>query len=371
VSIALFPRDYRASRRAFLDACSAGGAGVETFYHPLVGADAEPAAVDVACFGPADAVRVLIVICGTHGVEGLCGAGMQLGLLRAGVQNELGTRVRLVLVHALNPHGFLELRRTNEDNVDLNRNFVDHARPYPTNDAYSEVHPMLVPCEWEGPQRTAADEALARFVAMRGMGALQAAVSAGQYSFPDGLFYGGRAPAWSNVLWRALLYRVAGRARFAAVIDLHSGLGRRGACELISGARPGSIEHRLAERWFGAQIVFPGLTSTAPAAGGYMGTSLAEVLPDVASALVVAEIGTVGFEEILSVLRADNWQHAHGRRDSKQWRETKAAMRAAFVGSDADWSEAVVGHAIEVCRRAIAGLLDTPDRQYSFPAGAQ
>ena len=32
------------------------------------------------------------------------------------------------MLHALNPYGFSHLRRVNEDNADLNRNFVDFSR---------------------------------------------------------------------------------------------------------------------------------------------------------------------------------------------------------------------------------------------------
>ncbi len=38
------------------------------------------------------------------------------------------------MLHALNPYGFSHLRRANEDNADLNRNFVDFAAPLPVND---------------------------------------------------------------------------------------------------------------------------------------------------------------------------------------------------------------------------------------------
>ena len=99
---------------------------VQSHAHPLPGSDGLVVATDVASFGRREARRVLIVVSGTHGVEGLCGAGVQLGLLDRSLPGVLDDDVRLVLVHALNPHGFLGLHRTNEDNVDLNRNFVAH-----------------------------------------------------------------------------------------------------------------------------------------------------------------------------------------------------------------------------------------------------
>jgi hypothetical protein len=350
-----FPHDYRASRAAFVQACRDRGARLEAHTHPRLGSDGAPVATDVAAFGAPDADRVLILVSGTHGVEGLCGAGIQQAL----IAHRLGRapdQLRIVLVHALNPHGFLDLHRTDESNIDLNRNFLDHARTSPDDSAYAEVHPFLVPETWEGPERIAADAALAHYVETRGAGALQAAVSGGQYSFADGLFYGGRAPAWSNGAWRDILRTHAARVRELAVIDLHSGLGARGACELISGAVQDSGEHRLAQQYFGDKIVFPGATSTAPAAVGYMGASIADALPGVRGALVVAEFGTVSFAEVFAALRIDNWFRSRGSPTAARTREIRAQMDCAFVGRDRGWQTDVVEHAFDVFDRTLAGL---------------
>ena len=64
--------------------------------------------------------------------------------------------VALVLVHAVNPHGFSHLHRTNEDNIDLNRNHIDFGAPLPVNAQYAEVEPLVLPATWPP---TAADEA--------------------------------------------------------------------------------------------------------------------------------------------------------------------------------------------------------------------
>jgi hypothetical protein len=354
-----FPAAYRASREAFLARCRAAGALVQNHVHPQRGSDGEVVATDVASFGRREARRVLFVVSGTHGVEGLCGAGIQLDVLDRGLHRALAEDQRIVLVHALNPHGFLGLHRTTEDNVDLNRNFVAHDGRYPDDAAYSEVHPMLVPGDWDGPSRTAADRALGQYVARRGARTLQAAVSRGQYTHADGLFYGGRAPAWSNKLWRSLLREHGGSASHVAVVDLHSGLGARGACELISGATAGSTELLAARQYFGERLVFPGLDSTAPSGSGFMGLSLGEALPQARSALVVAEYGTEPFDRIFDVLRADNWLLAHGNEVQGPWRnDVRAAMEAAFVGRDTSWQQAVLERGLEICRRALAGLQD-------------
>jgi hypothetical protein len=353
---AYFPADYRSSRREFQNNSAARGAVIEQYAHPTPGSDGRPVATDLASFGRADAAGVMIVISGTHGVEGLCGAGVQHALLRSALPDQLDRRVRLVLVHALNPHGFLDLHRTDEDNVDLNRNFLDHAGDYPRDAAYAEVHPWLVPDDWEGPARTAADAALERYVAMRGAATLQAAISGGQYTHPDGLFYGGRTPAWSNRTLRRILYRHAALASHLVVVDLHSGLGARGACELICGARHGSAELASARRYFGNEVVSPGVDSTAPPAVGFMGNSLAGTVPGVDAALVVAEYGTVPFDQVLAALRFDNWVRARAPRNSELRARARAAMEAAFVGHEFAWQDTVASRGLEICRRALDGL---------------
>jgi hypothetical protein len=94
--------------------------------------------------------------------------------------------VNVVLVHALNPYGFAWLRRVNENNVDLNRNFRDFTEPLPLSSAYEAVHDWLVPADWDGPARKTADSEIEQYLRSHGLAAFQAIVSRGQYSRPDG-----------------------------------------------------------------------------------------------------------------------------------------------------------------------------------------
>lgn len=352
-----FPQNYAHSRDSFRALCAEKGIKVMSWPHPRgKGRQGESLAVDVAVIGPQPARRVLAVSCATHGIEGFCGAGVQAALLQARLYQSLAPGITLVLIHALNPYGFSHLRRTNEDNIDLNRNFIDHRQPHPENQAYDRIHRMLAPGDWHGPQWRAAEAALASFVAERGWPALQAAVSGGQYDHPDGLFFGGRYPAWSNTVWRDIIKTVADGADYFAGLDFHTGLGQRGHCELISGAAANSDEHRLAMALFGDSIVFPGISSTAPASQGHMSASLAGILPHTKSALVVAEFGTVPFAQILEVLRADNWLHVHGDPFSAQGERIKTEMRDAFFCDADDWKTAIVEQGLDYVRRAGAAL---------------
>jgi hypothetical protein len=60
------------------------------------------------------------------------------------------------------------LRRVNEDNIDLNRNFHDFSKPLPLSESYEALHDLLIVEQWEGAQRYKADAALQEYIAKKG-----------------------------------------------------------------------------------------------------------------------------------------------------------------------------------------------------------
>ena len=74
-----------------------------------------------------ETTSALVVSSGLHGVEGFFGSAVQIAWLEGHAGRLAGDASRppaLVFVHAINPHGFAWRRRWNENNVDLNRNFL-------------------------------------------------------------------------------------------------------------------------------------------------------------------------------------------------------------------------------------------------------
>src|SRR4029450_9140415 len=192
-----FAATYAEARARFGEAAKARGLAVTHHVHPTAkGAQGEELAIDVAAFGPPAARELLLLISATRGAEGLWGSGGQVGFLRddAFFARMIASNARIVMLHALNPYGFSHLRRTNEDNIDLNRNFRDFATKPPPFKAYAEVHSFIVPAMW--PPTPENEARIGAYIAAHGQPALQAAVSGGQCEFPDGLFYGGVRPGW-------------------------------------------------------------------------------------------------------------------------------------------------------------------------------
>ncbi len=348
-----FARTYTQAREMFVAAANDAGATLDSFLNDCARApDGAELRTDVAWIGPREPASVLVLVSGTHGIEGFCGSACQLGFLREFIK-EAPAETAVLLVHALNPYGFAYERRVNEDNIDLNRNFVDHASP-PHNDDYDGIHAALVPDSWTGPAKKDADHFLAKVAGERGMRHLQEAVTHGQYRHPDGLFYGGTEPAWSHRLLRSIVQRYLRGIPRIAYIDLHTGLGARGHGEPIF--RGGLDEYALtrARAWYGGELTMSedGTSSSTPIIGNTASLVARELIPGQELTAITLEFGTLPGIEVLDALRADNWLHLRADADPEIRSAIKHQIRQAFYPSACDWRSAVLARAEEVFRQA-------------------
>lgn len=353
-----FAQTYAEARDKFLAAAQACGARIFRHVHPSErGAQGEELSIDVAQWGDDAAPVMLLLSSGTHGVEGFCGSGCQVALLhdetfRSDVER---AGVSVLMLHALNPYGFSHLRRANEDNADLNRNFVDFSSPLPANGDYAEIHALLLPAAWPPPQDGEAK--LHARIAQNGLKAFQAAVTGGQYAFADGMFYGGSGPSWSNACLRAILRGQASTRTRLGWIDLHTGLGPRGHGEKIYAGRDDAVEIARAKAWWGPEVTsfFDGSSTSARVSGVICGAAYGEC-PRTELTAMALEYGTYPLEHTLQALRAEHWLHNHPDAPASQRDEIKRALRDTFHIEADDWKAMVYEQAKAACLQAIAAL---------------
>ncbi|MBM3523412.1 MAG: DUF2817 domain-containing protein, partial [Alphaproteobacteria bacterium] len=339
-----FAADYRTARAKFLAAAAAAGGVIESIQHPLHGPRGERLYCDFARLGPPRAPRALVWMSATHGVEGHCGSGAQVAGLREGLFRDLPADTQAVLVHAINPHGFAWSRRVTEDNVDLNRNFVDHAAPYPVNGPYVTLRDAICPSDWNETAQARSRAQLDAYAKAHGPMALQQAVSGGQYVDPLGVFFGGHAPTWSNRTLRRFFARLAEHARDIAVVDFHTGLGPYGHGEVITASKGSEDGYRRACAWIGAnEVTSPdmGNSSSAPLVGINI-HAMSDAARGARVTAVALEYGVRPLNETLDALRADNWLHVHGELDSQEGRAIKQRMRETFYGDEPSWKRMIV-----------------------------
>lgn len=351
-----FSADYAEARQKFLDGCAARHLAVTSHRNPHAGPGGIDLFTDVARIGPRDAERVLVVESGTHGVEGYAGSGIQVALLRDKSLTP-PDGVALVLVHALNPYGFAWTRRVNEDNIDLNRSFVDHAGGrYPDNPGYAALADAIVPAEWSKAALDVAEAKLQAYVAAHGEHSMRDAYKRGQHTHPLGLFYGGRAPTWSAGVLRRVCEEFLARARRAGLIDIHTGLGPFGYGDCLTPCAPDSPEGRRASAWYGEvrhtmdkQSGYAGSQGTV--VNGYMWAK-----PGIEWTCIGLEFGTRPQPQMQKALRAEGWLFAHGGPDHPEAPRIRAELRDAFYPQEPEWKPLVLARGLEVVARGLKGL---------------
>jgi hypothetical protein len=352
-----FSADYSQARAKFREAAARAGGTQEAVTHPERGPDGGDLSTDIAWFGPKDASRVLVMIAATHGVEGFCGSGAQIDWLRRGEAARLPADVAVLMIHAINPYGFAWLRRVTQENVDLNRNWVDFSAPLPANPGYDALADVIVPTDWSEDTQSRTAGTLGAYAAEHGFPALQQALSGGQYHHPAGIFYGGAAPTWSRRTQSAIFGEWLGSASRVAVIDYHTGLGPWGYGEQIVTERRGTAAFARAAAWYGSAVTCPadGSSTSADIVGDGLGAAPG-LAPHAEVTGMALEVGSQPITEVLFALRADAWLHAHGDVASPQGHAIKAKVRDAFYGDADDWKGMVAGQSLLATRQAIAGL---------------
>ena len=359
--IGAFSPSYAAARVKFLEAAASAGLPVESHEHPLRGRDGETLATDVALAGRADTQRVLILSSGCHGVEGYCGSGVQVFALHDREWQALAADagVAVLYVHAINPYGFSHIRRTTHENVDLNRNFQDFSKALPMNEAYAELHEQLLPAVW--PPDDANTRFIAGYIEKQGMARFQAAVTQGQHGFADGLFYGGRAPTWSNLTMRKILRQHATRAPWLAWIDLHTGLGPNGLGERIFACRDDPAALARVRKWWSGGGTTPVTSfydgsSTSARITGLMSYAVYEECPQAEYSSIAMEYGTLPLPEMLLALRAEHWLYKHPEAPADLARSIKQQLLEAFYTDTDAWKGQIVAQARQAMFQAVAGL---------------
>ena len=350
-----FASSYRDARQRLLEAASAKHAAVDAHQHPGPSVDGYSLYTDVVRLGAENARRVLLIISGTHGIEGFAGSALQIACLQGLQTAYVPDDTAVILVHALNPYGFAWYRRVDNENVDVNRNFIEHDAQHPENPDYEALHTLLCPEVWNETTRRRGEQALIDYQARCGRTAAETVLARGQYRHANGLFFGGREPSWSSRLLRSVFAGLTKSAERMTLLDIHTGLGPYGACQLICGVDRAGLRAAAIHRWLGNGATFFGPGTGFERLPGAIDSASEQMLPDTELTPITVEFGTLPALEVLQALRADNWLHSTSSRPDLNC-AIKQDMRRAFYPEDADWRELVLVRGRQVIARALNGL---------------
>ena len=349
-----FSPNYQTARQRFLTAARHLNADVESFGLEERGAENEALYIDVARIGTH--ARRVILSSGLHGVEGFFGSAVQLAWMESERRtNGLQHEVSYVLVHALNPYGFSWRRRTNEDNIDLNRNFLLPEQHYAgAPDGYvsfdSFLNPTSPPPRWDPYSLRAA-----YYVMRHGMETMKNVVAVGQYAFPKGLFFGGHGPAASTRIVQSQSTDWFRGAERIIHVDLHSGLGPMGHCTLLLMESGQDAAIPFYHQHFTGQHLESMLTpnGTAYPACGLMGQWLQQHAT-CDYRMVGSEFGTYSGPRVLGALRAENRVHHYCQSNDARWESAKQKLVECFCPARTGWRHTVVARGLHTVHQATA-----------------
>ncbi len=317
----------------------------------------EELAMDVAIVGH-EAAPTIVVSSGVHGVEGLLGSAIQLSLLERIARPSTPLSVRYVLIHAVNPFGFSTLRRFNEDNVDLNRNFLFGGSQYRGSPAgYARLDGFMNPAS--APSRIEPFKLLAFWNILRhGRESLIQTIAGGQYDYPRGVFFGGHGPCQSTRHIFDSVNDWIGESKRIVHVDFHSGLGAFGAYTLLLVDTAVSANVSWYADTFGADSIRPRADhGVAPyVAAGAMGEWLQHHFRDRDYRFVTAEYGTYDSVRMLAAIRAENRAHHYASPQSKIYTTSKRELSECFCPGDRQWRRRVSESAQRIIDQAVKSL---------------
>ena len=177
--------------------------------------------------------NLIVLTTGVHGIEGYIGSVM-LDVFFEEIYPNIDTKKTGILIIAnVNPYGMKYKRRYNENNVDLNRNFILDWEKFDKslNKDYSEVKDFLQPKGKIGNafwHEAGFYSSLAKEVITKGADKISDALLTGQYEYPKGVYYGGNGDEISTAYLKGVFSDcLDNKYKNIVHIDIHSGYGPR------------------------------------------------------------------------------------------------------------------------------------------------
>lgn len=234
----LFPLDYLSSRQRFRSwekTISLSWPDTRLVSYPI-GSPADNLSIDVLQSNAGKKNDHLIVLTtGLHGIEGYAGSAMMEFFLQNFLSRLNPETTGFYLVHTINPWGMKNNQRTNQNNVDLNRNFLYDAQDFSSdNPGYAHFKDFFAP------ERTVHSVFLpsfyARLISLVVCGKktlFKQALLSGQYEYPKGLYYGGKEIQAETCLMMKLFQDCFSLSKHIVHIDIHTGYGPRYQMSLV------------------------------------------------------------------------------------------------------------------------------------------
>ena len=340
-------------------------ADAEPVSAPASAADDPRLTIDVAAHRISDSAPTLIVSSGLHGAEGFLGGAVQQACLQDWLREGLPEDCNLLLIHALNPHGFALRRRFDSENIDPNRNFLLPNQTYSgAPPIYQKLDRLLNPRQPDRVSMAFWPRALGAIVRF-GYRPISAAVAQGQYEFPQGLFFGGKGPGETQRVVDAHFDDWLSGSGPVLHLDFHTGLGPFGQLNFLMEQTLTPDQLAWLNRCFDPkriQRVEQGRHLYE--ALGSFGEWCIKRNPNRDYIFMCAEVGTYSAGKMLRGLRDENccthWCRRTAAADSRQRDRQRDRLEELFCPASEAWRVSVLEQCQAAVQNGLQGLRNGP-----------
>jgi predicted deacylase len=364
--ISLFPESYTASRARFIqdfELLRAKWADSRIESSSLK-TDAS-LSIDYAWAEPRRKENLVIISTGLHGIEGYVGSAM-LKIFMEEFAPRLNTEnTGLLLVHAINPFGMHNRRRYNENNVDINRNFVRDENFDPQgNPDYEPLVPLLNPARPLTNLLFSDIAFISRLlgnIVRLGILRIRQGMLSGQYRHPKGVQFGGQSTQQGARIMRTLFQQAFDSYQQIIHLDMHTGYGPRYQMSFVNSTREPASASELMKSFSYPLIVAATPTDFYTVSGDiteYIYQLRDEKYPAIKLFATCFEFGTFG-DSLPAQIRSmratilENRLFQFGAASESIRNTVRKEYEELFFPTETHWRE----KAFADCRQALEGVL--------------
>jgi len=312
------------------------------------------------CYIPPQQVtgRLLIITSGLHGIEGYTGSAIQQMFMKELITEEEVLDEGILLIHSINPFGFKYMRKTTENNIDLNRNCdVDKSMFENKNQGYADLYDLLCPAG-----KANSGSLGNRFfylvaiwkIIQESMATLRQAALQGQYEFPEGIYYGGNDFEPQIYFLQSVLPEIFDPYDLILTIDLHTGYGMWGKLHLFANPVEDELIRKRTENLFVNQPIDWGDSEDFYTTMGDFCNFLGQLNPDATYLSMPFEFGTLDSQKTFGSLHSiqnailENQGYHNGYKNDRQEKKIKKNYREMYYPSSAPWRSEVIRQSREM-----------------------
>jgi hypothetical protein len=331
----------------------------------MKGPEAEELAIDIAVIGSLESGKTIISSSGVHGVEGYPGSAIQLSIMDRLAKSEPFDDYGVIFIHAVNPYGMAWWRRFNENNVDLNRNFLRLDELYSgVPDGYEAVKDFINPKTVPKKNEYSFNIRALLLILKYGYPNLKQAVAEGQYQYPAAIQYGGSKLEKGPSMLIDWLNDNLVPVKQIFAIDHHTGLGPSGHDTLLL---PLELRNKDFDKFVELQQLFPGHIELLSKTGvgyeikGDIHQGLVNRFPGISWTYLTQEFGTFKSIKVIRANRDENrwtqWGDYVDEAGAKShW--SRLNLLRIFNPNDAIWQDKIVSRGNAVFESATQYLRD-------------